>query len=385
MSGCVNLLVKVGTRMMDGQVIDGVNDAQLTVTVKSLSSPDEVVNSEAGVGYLCVASSYESGTLGGTESTKCGQSVTTETADRGYAWLRYWGPASWQRFGAGGSEQPPPEAYLKLSATWRGSGCGCDYRVTKPPVVASVDINPHLIYERTTVLTNVEFDVLTQWAHAGAISEGIQALAKELSRLKVFDNFSVVRFLERSAKNLKLAGSVADFIILEMFERKFGLVETGLVSKEFNFSQVEGWVLDWLKATIAKNPVASTLLSWVAQRAFGPSNPFDDQMVGLLKSYAGTGPGALSGNPNEENNKHLLTLKVYESSFCTNEQCPPGALPAVLQGGTGVHYNLFFAFSSTDAVAPGTNVFFNDFNVNTQYAAPTWIPAQCDSAAKCLG
>jgi hypothetical protein len=176
-----------------------------------------------------------------------------------------------------------------------------------------------------------------------------------------------------------LGDQLSDVIILRLFEVKFGLVDTGLVSKNLNFSQIESKML-----SLIKSPLVNGAANYIAKQVFGPGNEFDDQLKALLKNYgASQKPGSLA-TVGAAHISHLMSLKIYESSFCKAHDCLPGEVPTALVGGSGIHYNLYFAFSSTDAAAPGFNeTFFDSFNVDTGYVAPTWIPAQCGSSAGC--
>jgi hypothetical protein len=379
-SGCTDLLVTVslqGQLNNAGQVAGlgaGLAGAEVTAKVVGLSSPDEIVNTHAGDGDLCTAPSFGSESAAG--GLVCGQAVKAETDSSGQVRLRYWGPASWQGSTPDGNPAPPPEAHIQIRAVAHDCTSSSCQTQSSGPVYATINIQPHVIYQHTAVLTDVELGALIQWYDSGRISSGVQALAKELSKLKVFNKLKAIDYLSRGSKDLKQADLVSDVVILGLFENKFGLVDTGLTN--YDFSQMESDAL-----SLIKNPAASFLATKLSEHLFGSSDLFEDQLLATLKKYAGRGPGGLSGNPSERHIIHLLTLKVYESSFCSVLDCPPGSLPTAFVEGNGVHYNLFFAFSSTDKVAPGTDLFFDDFTVDTNYEAPTWVPAQCTSPAKC--
>ena len=79
-----------------------------------------------------------------------------------------------------------------------------------------------------------------------------------------------------------------------------------------------------------------------------------------------------------------MNVKLYEASYCRGTTCRSMA------PGNGIHFNLYVAFSSADSTQ--VTPFFQPFNVDTSYAGPTWIPAQCklisnpkDQADQCLG
>ena len=69
-----------------------------------------------------------------------------------------------------------------------------------------------------------------------------------------------------------------------------------------------------------------------------------------------------------------MNLKLFEASYCRDSTCRS------LAPGFGIHYNLYVAFSSKDFTQK--TPYFKALNVETGYAAPTWIPAQCGQLSK---
>ncbi len=100
---------------------------------------------------------------------------------------------------------------------------------------------------------------------------------------------------------------------------------------------------------------------------FGPNNVFDNQFIGTLKTFA----QHLALTEGQKKITQLMTLKIYEASFCLDFDCPPGLPLDPVASGPGVHYDIYFAFSSTDKAATGTDTFFDSSAVDAGYAAPT--------------
>jgi len=205
-----------------------------------------------------------------------------------------------------------------------------------------------------------------QWVSARGISAGIQALASELGKLQVFDDFRIVKLLKKTSKNLKLAEEASNVILLNLFEKKFGLTTEGL--DNYGFQTAEAWLV-----ALIKNPVYNAAINYLANAVFGPNNVFDDQFIAKLKLYA----QSLAADPEAKKITHEMTFKVYEGSFCLDVDCQPGLPTDPVASGPGPHYDLEIAFSSTDKAAPGTDTFFDHFVVDTGYAAPTWVAGQC--------
>ena len=372
MSGCTDLIATVGLGQQlnePGQPVDianPVDGATVTAKLVGLSSQDEIVNPKAGMGTLCaVAAPTIFSPRGGT---KCGTEVTTVTGEGGAVPLRYWGPASWQN-----SDASPPEAFIQFQAVAHDCrSSACVVQRTGSPVNVTVAIDPHVIFDKSAVLTTPEFGALVQWVSAHGISSGIQALSSELSKLKVFDDLRIVKALKGASKTLHMAEQASDVVLFELFEKKFGVVSDGL--DNYDFQQAEAWLL-----ALIKNPILSATANYLETAVFGPNNVFDDQFKGTLKKFA----QSLARTEGEKKITHLITVKIYEASFCLDFDCPPGLPPDPVASGPGVHYNLYFAFSSTDKAARGTDTFFDSFIVDTGYAAPTWVATQCAPRGGC--
>ncbi len=372
-SGCVDLLATVGLGQTaePGQpaaVAKPVEDASVTATLVGLSSPDGIINSSAGMGTLCAAgeSSLLNKILHPNGGVQCGTTVNTTTGQDGTVPLRYFGPASWQY----SDSTSTPEAYIKFTATAHDCRSACVQQETGTPTDVSVNIEPHVIYQKDAILTGPEFGALVQWVSASGISSSIQALASELGKLKVFDDFRIVKSLKGASKTLHLADEASEVILLNLFEKKFGLTTEGL--DNYDFKTAESWLV-----SLIKNPAYQAAINYLTNAVFGPNNVFDDQFIDRLKLYA----QSLALDPGAKNITHQMTLKVYEGSFCLDVDCRPGLPPDPVASGPGPHYDLEIAFSSTDKAAPGTGSFFKNFVVDTGYAAPTWVSEQC--AAKC--
>ncbi len=371
-SGCTDLQATVGLGQQlneQGQPVDIANPLEgATVTAKlvGLSSQDEIVNSKAGMGALCAVAAPSILSPGG--GVKCGTEVTTVTGEGGTVPLRYWGPASWQS-----SDASPPEAFIQFQAVAHDChSSACVVQRTGSPLNVTVTVDPHVIFEKTTVLTRPEFGALVQWVSAKGISSGIQALSSELSKLKVFDDLRIIKALKGASKSLHLAEQASDVVLLELFEKKFGVVSDGL--DNYDFQQMEAWLLG-----LIKNPLLSAASNYLATAVFGPNNLFDDQFKGTLNKFA----QRLALTEGEKKITQLMTLKIYEASFCLDFDCPAGLPPDPVASGPGAHYELYFAFSSTDKAAAGADRFFDSFSVNTGYAAPTWVAAQCAPRGGC--
>jgi len=372
-SGCVDLLATVGLgqTVEPGQppaVAKPVNGASVVATLVGLSSPDGIINSKAGMGTLCAAgaASLLNKLLHPNGGVQCGTTVTTTTGEDGTVPLRYFGPASWDY----SDSASPPETYIKFTATAHDCRSACLMQETGTPTNVSVNIEPHVIYQKDAVLTRPEFGALVQWVSASGISSSIQALASELSKLKVFDDFRIVKSLKGASKTLHLADEASEVILLNLFEKKFGLTTEGL--DNYDFKTAESWLV-----SLIPNPGYQKAANYLADAVFGPTNVFDDQFIAILKLYA----QGLALDPGAKNIVHQMTLKVYEGSFCLDVDCQPGLPPDPVASGPGPHYDLEIAFSSTDKSAPGHGSFFKNFVVDTGYAAPTWVTEQC--AVKC--
>ncbi len=361
-SGCADVSVTVGL----GQKLDesgnpvGINDpvdnATVTATIEGIETNGEIINSNAGDGSLC-----GDPTLFGNG---CGSSATAKTGTDGKAVFRYWGPASWQIQG-----KSPPEVFIKFTAT--AHDClesACIFQETKAPTVTDVVVNANVALTQKAYLSASEQQDLIQWASAGGISSGIQALASDLSKLKVFTNLKLLKALKSASKGLKLSTKVSSTLFLYLFEKKFNLKTEGLDNT--NFAQIETFLLG-----LIKNPLVKTIATRLATAVFGKNNVFDNQFIDVIRAYANR--LRLEKDEHIGNYLHLLSLKVYEGSYCLDFDCPPTLPPDPVVRGPGVHYDLFFTFSSEDAVTRGTNGFFEKFNVDTGYAPPTWIPWQC--------
>lgn len=361
-SGCADISVTVGL----GQKLDesghpvGINDpvtnAKVTATIEGIESNGEIINSNAGDGSIC-----GDATLFGNG---CGSSATAQTGTDGKATFRYWGPASWQIKG-----KSPPEVFIKFTAT--AHDCllsACLFQETKAPTTTNVVINANVALTQKAYLSSSEQQDLIQWASAGGISSGIQALASDLSKLKVFTNLKLLKALKSASKGLKLSTKVSSVVFLYLFEKQFNLKTEGLDNT--NFAQIETFLL-----SLIKTPVANKVATELTTAVFGKNNVFDDQFIDVIKAYANR--LRLEKDEHIGNYLHLLSLKVYEGSYCLDFNCPPTLPPDPVVRGPGVHYDLFFTFSSEDAVTRGTNGFFKTFNVDTGYAPPTWIPWQC--------
>ena len=286
------------------------------------------------------------------------------TGTDGKATFRYWAPAAWQIQG-----RNPPEVLIKFTAI--AHDClqsACLFQETKSPTSTTVVVKANVALTQKAYLSSSEQQDLIQWVSAGRISSGIQALARELSKLKVFTDLKLLKALKSASKGLQLSTKVSSVVFLYLFEKKFNLRTEGLDNT--NFAQVETFLLG-----LIENPAAKSIATKLTLAVFGKNNIFDDQFIELIKAYANQ--LRLESDEHTGNYLHLLSLKVYEGSYCLDFNCPPTLPPDPVARGPGVHYDLFFTFSSEDAVTRGTNGFFKTFNVDTGYSAPTWIPWQC--------
>jgi hypothetical protein len=361
-TGCADISVTVGL----GQKLDesgnpvGINDpvenATVTAAIYGIETNGEIINANAGQGSIC-----GDATLFGNG---CGSSATAKTGTDGKATFRYWGPASWQI-----QDKSPPEVFIKFTAT--AHDClesACVFQETKSPTSTNVVIKSNVALTQKGYLSSSEQQDLIQWSSTGAISSGIQKLATDLGKLKVFTNLKLLKALKSASKGLKLSTRVSSVVFLYLFEKKFNLKTEGLDNT--NFAQIETFLL-----SLIKNPLVKTVATKLATAVFGKNNVFDDQFIDMIKAYATW--LRVQSSAHVGNYLHLLALKVYEGSYCLDFNCPPTLPPDPVVRGPGVHYNLFFTFSSEEARTRGTNGYFKSFNVDTGYAPPTWIPWQC--------
>ena len=72
-----------------------------------------------------------------------------------------------------------------------------------------------------------------QWGSPNGITSGIQALSPELSKLKVLDDLRIMKALKGGSKCLHLAQQASDVVLLELFEKKFGVLSDGLDNYDF--------------------------------------------------------------------------------------------------------------------------------------------------------
>ena len=124
-----------------------------------------------------------------------------------------------------------------------------------------------------------------------------------------------------------------------------------------------------------KNPALSFIANKLATELFGTNHEFDKQVLDVLKRYGGNGPGTLEANRNDHI-PYVMTLKAYEASYCTGSDfwCGGPDNQTLLPGTRhtqGVHFNLYFAFSSEDGSAPGTAVFFRPESRPSTSTRPT--------------
>jgi|GEM_PF-3403228 len=363
-SGCLNILATVTDSY--GQPVP---DADLTATVHPLTH--DVINPGGGeAGHICGAANQLSG---GNRDGPCGTSIMVKTASgspgAGQVTLRYWAPAVWVGTDKYGHDLPYPKATITFQATAHSCGGSTCFSQKSKPTDADFEIKPHPFFQQNAVLTSTERDVLVQWAENGSITTDLKAFDKELSKLKVFAPLLKKSWLHKFVNLLPYYDQMADLVIMELFDRKFGFVEDGLTN--LNVHDLTTKLISYIKGESKAGKGVKKVLEWLQKKLFGVPHDYAGQLIDTLKKYAGTG-----GLESESASiKHLMTLKAYEASFCKGTECR-GPVPA-LPLSNGTYYNLLVAFSSEDAQAPGSDIFFNKFNVDTGYAAPTWIPEQC--------
>ena len=168
----------------------------------------------------------------------------------------------------------------------------------------------------------------------------------------MFDNLKLMKALTTVAKNLHLTGRLSDAIILELFQTKFGLVSTGLTNT--NFSDSESYLL-----ALVKNPLANFATNYISDQVFGKANVFNVQLLSVLKDYGGVG----QERSRSERYYPPHDTQSVRGFVLLGTGSPTGPSRRRSKLGSGVHYNLFFAFSSTRQL-PGTDIFFRKFNVD---------------------
>ncbi len=392
LSGCTDLMVQVGQGYQyDAQnhpiaINDPVDGATVTATITGVSADGKIANSDALKGWVCTveaAGSSPFGTSVKKDGLTCGRgAVTGETDSVGQVRFRYWGPASW---GSNGDARPEVHVKFKAEASQCSSSISC-LHAQSDDYPAVINVLPNVVWWRNAHLTKSERAILVDWVKAGKITSGLSSFVGTLGKLKVFDNLKLLKYLKKVAKNVKLGKTASDTIVLFWFIRKFGIATEGLYDPKFNFANIESQLLG-----LIKNPALSFIANKLATELFGTNHEFDKQVLDVLKRYGGNGPGTLEANRNDHI-PYVMTLKAYEASYCTGSDfwCGGPDNQTLLPGTRhtqGVHFNLYFAFSSEDGSAPGTAVFFrpgkSTFNVDTAYIPRTWIPAQC--RIRCVG
>lgn len=384
-SGCTDMMATVGEgQSLDEHgnptgIVDPVTGADVTATITGVSTNSRITNTNADPGWICTVEAPGSSPSGATvtkEGLTCSTtSVTAETDSAGQARFRYWGPAAW-----GSPNDPRPQVHLSFQAraTRSCSSISCSAAQSNVNPVL-INVKPQVIWWRDAHLTTLERSILVEWSQGDAIGSGLQKFASTLSKLKVFDNLKLLKALKTASKRAKLTGRASDTVMLLWFIRKFGLVTDGLYS-EVNFAAIQDQLLG-----LVKNPAASALARKLASELFGQSHLFDQEVIKILRTYGGVGPGTLGANVNDHN-AYTMTLKAYEASYCSGSDFWCGGesnealVSAGLVKGQGVHFNAYFAFSSED-VTSGLSVFFGPgrttFNLDTGYIPRTWITAQC--------
>lgn len=366
-SGCANISATVLDE--NGDPIGG---ATLTATVTSVDPSSDLIAPQAGLGHLCIAASLGSGQ---NADGPCGTTVTSDSRvgspGDGEVNLRYWAPPVYVGTDSLGRPNPDPKVTITLKATSHVCTSTCFIQKSSPTTVA-FDLEPHPIYEVPAVqLTNVEQAALIDWAKTGSITTGLKGLDAELTKLKVLNKVLPKRYLDAFVHLVPFYDQVADLVMLELFDTKFHVTEDGLTNIGLQ-------ALTQKLISYVKNPQAQKVLSWLSAHFIGASHDYPSQMIQVLKDY-----GDFLWHDQQLKTTRLVTLRIFEASYCYGDYECRGPAPAVPPF-AGNHYNLYVAFSSTDAGAPGTDIFYRPFLVDTAYAAPTWIPAQCTSKAHCL-
>ncbi|HEV3310413.1 MAG TPA: hypothetical protein VG815_07840 [Chloroflexota bacterium] len=345
-SGCRNVIVFVrepGTN-------SGVGGVKVTVGVSRLTT--DVINPSQGGGYVC-----EVAFLLNNRDGACGNpiTVTTDTfgGDEGKVYLRYYPPAVYVPDG----DRPP---VATVTASTESCGATCSQVEGK----AGIEVGSHLLYQKLGVgLTWDEKQALIEWDRNGSLIKNVKPIDKTLSTLsKLFEKNKTLKTLSKAlgdlAKVTKLYGAWADYGILEWFQQRFGIADDGLV----HLGSVNTLADQILK--YVKDPVIGAAAGWIKSKLL-QTHTYTDELVKMLLYYANRWLWT------DETNRftQIMNVKLFEASYCRNSTCRSMA------PGFGVNFNLYVAFSSADFTQK--TPFFQPFNVNTAYAAPTWIPAQC--------
>jgi hypothetical protein len=160
------------------------------------------------------------------------------------------------------------------------------------------------------------------------------------------------------AKGVKLYGAMSDYVMLEWFQTRFGVADDGLVHLGSTNTIAEE-ILKYIK-----DPIANATIGWLKNAIFKP-HTYTSEMVKMLLDYANRWLWTDATNTDPQ----VMNLKLFEASYCKDSLCRS------LAPGKGIHFNLNATFSSKDQLQ-GTP-YFAPFNIDTGYAAPTWLPAQC--------
>ena len=352
LSGCRNVLVYV--RAAGGG--SGIPNAQVKVSVAPLTGPD-VINPSQGGGYLCEVAFILSNRDG-----SCGNplTVTTDSAggDEGKVYLRYFPPAVYVP-----EDKSSPTATITAETTSCSSSCS----IAKGH--ADISVGPHLIYQRLGVgLTWGEKQALIEWDRHGSITKNVKPIDKTLSTLsKLLDTSKKLKNLSKAvgdlAKGVSLYGTMSDYAMLDWFQQRFGVANDGLV----HLGSTDTIVNEILK--YVKNPIANAIIGPLKGALF-KSSTYPDLMINMLRDYANSWLWTDETNRDAQ----VMNLKLFEASYCRDSTCRS------LAPGFGIHYNLYAAFSSKDFTQ--TTPYFKAFNVETGYAAPTWIPSQCGQMSR---
>ena len=344
LTGCANILVHVSDG--NGNVSGAYISASATsVPVEDRAAPDE------GDGYLCQATP-SGGVAIFHDDTNCGNPLPLDTVksdSSGDAYLRYWAPGM----------RTVDGTTIDVQATKCNNACSLGREYGEDTY--TIRLEQHLFLDSpkggTTDLTPGERNALIEWHKYGYI---VKNEGTVLTMLRyVSETWAPLR--DKITKKIPFYDDAAKLALLAWFDAKFGVSEDGLINLNGFAHLLAEYVSNY-----AKNPNANKVAGWIDKLLAHSNHNYLGQVEEMLDTYA----GAVAKNPAPSRS---LNLRLYEASYCADAGRIGGC--ANLAPTSGVDDNLFAWFQAGGK-------FSDTFSVWQKYAAPTWMPAQCQIACE---